>query len=176
MAPGDSQMMEVKIIRSKRRKKTVEGRLESGVLVIRAPANISDAELAPIIDNLKGKVEKKLRRHQQKSDQALEARAQELNRRYFGGKLTWGSIRYVTNQNKRFGSCSPSYGTIRISHRVERMPAWVRDYVLVHELAHLIEPNHSRAFWDLVNRYPKTERARGYLMAIGMEADDEGEA
>jgi predicted metal-dependent hydrolase len=165
--------MEVKIIRSKRRKKTVEGRLESGVLVVRAPAGISEAELAPIIDNLKAKVEKKLRRHQQKSDQALETRARELNRRYFGGKLTWQSIRYVTNQNKRFGSCSPSYGTIRISHRVERMPAWVRDYVLVHELAHLIEPNHSRAFWDLVNRYPKTERARGYLMAIGMEADDE---
>jgi predicted metal-dependent hydrolase len=166
-------MMEVKIIRSRRRKKTVEGRLESGVLVVRAPAGISDADLAPIIDNLKGKVEKKLRRHQQKSDQALETRAQELNRRYFSRKLTWQSIRYVTNQNKRFGSCSPSYGTIRISHRVERMPAWVRDYVLVHELAHLIEPNHSRAFWDLVNRYPKTERARGYLMAIGMEADDE---
>jgi predicted metal-dependent hydrolase len=166
-------MMEVKIIRSKRRKKTVEGRLESGVLVVRAPAGISDADLAPIIDNLKGKVEKKLRRHQQKSDQALETRAQELNRRYFGGKLTWQSIRYVTNQNKRFGSCTPDYGTIRISHRVERMPAWVRDYVLVHELAHLIEPNHSRTFWDLVNRYPKTERARGYLMAIGMEADDE---
>jgi predicted metal-dependent hydrolase len=129
--------------------------------------------LAPIIDNLKAKVEKKLRRHQQKSDQTLEARAQELNRRYFGRKLTWQSIRYVTNQKKRFGSCTSSYGTIRISHRVQRMPAWVRDYVLVHELAHLIEPNHSRAFWDLVNRYPKTERARGYLMAIGMEADDE---
>jgi hypothetical protein len=104
--------MEVKIIRSKRRKKTVEGRLESGVLAVRAPARISDAELAPIIDNLKAKVEKKLRRHQQKSDQALEARARELNRRYFGGKLTWGSIRYVTNQNKRFGSCTPDYGTI----------------------------------------------------------------
>jgi hypothetical protein len=73
----------------------------------------------------------------------------------------------------RFGSCSPSQGTIRISHRVAAMPAWVRDYVIVHELAHLVEPNHSRAFWDVVNRYTKTERARGYLIAIGMEADEE---
>ena len=96
-----------------------------------------------------------------------------MNRRYFGGKLTWQSIRYVTNQNKRFGSCTPSHGTIRISHRVSEMPAWVRDYVLVHELAHLVEPNHSRAFWDLVNRYPKTERARGYLIAIGMATDED---
>jgi len=164
--------VEVKIVRSKRRKKTVEVRLESGVLVVRAPAAISDAELKPIVEKLKAKLDKKLRRQQRQGDETLEARAHELNRRYFGGKLTWQSIRYVTNQNKRFGSCTPSYGTLRISHRVERMPAWVRDYVLVHELAHLVEPNHSRAFWKLVNRYPRTERARGYLMAIGMEADE----
>jgi predicted metal-dependent hydrolase len=165
--------VEVKVVRSKRRKKTVEARLESGVLVIRAPAAISDAELSPIIEKLKAKVEKKQRRRQFESDAALEARARGLNRRYFDGKLTWSSIRYVTNQNKRFGSCTPSYGTIRISHRVADMPAWVRDYVIVHELAHLVEPNHSCTFWDLVNRYPKTERARGYLIAIGMEEDED---
>ena len=165
--------MEVRVVRSKRRKKTVEARLESGVLVVRAPAAISDAELSPIIEKLKARVEKKQRRRQFKSDASLQARARELNRRYFDGKLTWGSIRYVTNQNKRFGSCTPSHGTIRISHHVAGMPAWVRDYVIVHELAHLVEPNHSRAFWDLVNRYPKTERARGYLIAIGMEADED---
>jgi predicted metal-dependent hydrolase len=165
--------VEVKVVRSKRRKKTVEARLESGVLVVRAPAAISDAELSPIIEELKAKLEKKQRRRQFKSDTSLEARARELNRRYFDGELTWASIRYVTNQNKRFGSCTPSQGTIRISDRVEPMPAWVRDYVVVHELAHLVEPNHSRAFWDLVNRYPKTERARGYLIAVGMETDEE---
>ncbi len=164
--------MEVKVIRSKRRKKTVEARLESGVLVVRAPAAISEAELKPIIERFKAKLEKRLRRQQRKSDEGLEARARELNRRYFEGKLSWGSIRYVTNQNKRFGSCSPNYGTIRISHRVEGMPAWVRDYVIVHELAHLVEPNHSRAFWNLVNRYPRAERARGYLIAVGMEGDE----
>jgi predicted metal-dependent hydrolase len=82
-------------------------------------------------------------------------------------------IRWVSNQNKRVGSCTPSKGTIRISHHVAEMPAFVRDYVIVHELAHLVEPNHSQGFWKLVTRYPRTERARGYLMAVGLEPLDE---
>jgi hypothetical protein len=48
------------------------------------------------------------------------------------------------------------------------MPEWVRKYVVIHEMAHLVEPNHSRAFWDIVSRYKLAERARGYLMAAGV--------
>ena len=43
----------------------------------------------------------------------------------------------------------------------------------MHELAHLIEANHGPRFWKVVNRYPRTERARGYLMAIGLEDLDD---
>ncbi|NPA31953.1 MAG: M48 family metallopeptidase, partial [Chloroflexi bacterium] len=108
------------------------------------------------------------------SDADLEKRARALNRRYFDGRLRWQSIRWSTRQNKRFGSCTPARGTIRISHRLQRVPRWVLDYVLMHELAHLVEPNHSPRFWALVNRYPLAERARGYLMALGLE-EPEGE-
>lgn len=78
----------------------------------------------------------------------------------------------MSNQNKRHGSCAPGRGTIRISHRLATMPRFVLDYVIVHELAHLAQPNHGREFWLLVNQYPKTERARGYLMAAGLENEE----
>lgn len=165
----------VRIIRSAKRRKTVGARLEDGVLVIRAPATIRDEELAPIIDSLKKRMKRRAKNVPQ-SDEALEKQARELNRKYFDGRLKWQSVRYVTNQNSRFGSCTPDDGTIRLSHRLAGMPSWVRDYVLVHELAHLVEANHGPRFWDLVNRYPLTERARGYLMAVGLETlDDVGE-
>ena len=161
--------MEVKIIRSDNRVKTVSAREVDGVFEVRAPAQMSDAELEPVVQNL-------LKRWQRRQatadldDADLERRARELNRQYFGGKLRWKSVRWVSNQNTRNGSCTPSQGTIRISHRLAKMPAFVRDYVLVHELAHLVEANHGPRFWKLVNRYPRTERARGYLMAVGLEA------
>jgi predicted metal-dependent hydrolase len=164
----------VRVIRSDRRRKTVSARLENGVLVVRAPAAISDEELAPIIEGLKKRLGRR-RRASPPSDEVLAKRAQELNKRYFDGRLTWRSIRYVGNQTTRFGSCTPADGAIRLSDRLATMPAWVRDYVLVHELAHLLEANHGPRFWQLVNRYPLTERARGYLMAVGLERL-EGEA
>jgi predicted metal-dependent hydrolase len=73
----------------------------------------------------------------------------------------------------RWGSCTPATGTIRISDRLARMPGWVLDYVLVHELAHLAVPGHSPAFWRLVHRYPKAERAMGYLIAKGGDDPDD---
>lgn len=166
--------MEVRIERSPRRVKTVSARVVDNVFVVRAPAHMNDAELAPVIAKLQADWQ---RRTAKKSldDAMLEQRARELNREYFKGALKWQSIRWVTNQDKRFGSCTPSQGTIRLSHRIGSMPAFVRDYVLMHELAHLVEANHGARFWQLVYQYPRTERARGYLMAVGLEEADDPE-
>ena len=160
--------MKVRIVRSRRRRKTVQAREVDGVLEVRAPAVMSDRELQPFIDKFQKSVAR--RRAKADLDEAdLQKRAADLNRRYFGGQLRWASIRWVTNQDKRFGSCTPSRGTIRLSDRLATMPDWVRDYVIVHELAHLEEANHGPRFWRLVDKYPLTERARGYLMAVGLE-------
>jgi predicted metal-dependent hydrolase len=164
--------METIIIRSDKRRKTVQARQIGGRLEILAPAHMPDKQLDQIIERLKARID-----HRKKlfklEDQALESRANILNRQYFNNLLHWDSIRWVTNQNSRHGSCNTDRGTIRISHRIAEMPRFVQDYVIVHELAHLIEPNHSQRFWDLVYQYPRAERARGYLMAVGIGDQDD---
>src|SRR5919112_1258544 len=65
-------------------------------------------------------------------------------------------------------------GLEKRSAQLQGMPGWVVDYVLLHELAHLLESGHTPTFWRLVERYPKAERARGFLegvaVASGVEA------
>jgi predicted metal-dependent hydrolase len=168
--------MNVKIIRSPRRTRTISARLEGDTMLLYLPTGLTSEEEQQWVERMRAKIEKSQTRRTLNSDDALRERAEALNREYFGGELKLAEIRYVTNQNHRFGSCTPSTRTIRISHRLAEMPIWVLDYVIVHELAHLLQPNHSPRFWKLVNRYKLTERARGFLMAKGMEEDDAEES
>ena len=84
----------------------------------------------------------------------------------------------VSNMKKRLGSCTtggPTDGDIRISDRVKDWPAWVVEYIVAHELAHRQHPNHSKAFWALVSRYPKSERARGFIMGLAFQVGEDAE-
>jgi len=106
-------------------------------------------------------------------DMELQARAVRLARRYLAdqpGAAAPASVRWVSNQNGRWGSCTPTDGTIRVSDRIQGMPDWVVDYVLIHELAHLLEPGHDAPFWAWVHRYPRAERAMGYLEGLSSAA------
>ena len=80
---------------------------------------------------------------------------------------------------KRWASCTPTEGTIRVSDRLEDVPGHVLDYVLLHELAHLLVAGHGPAFWRLLGSYPRLERARGFLdglaHASGMPPSEEPE-
>ncbi|MHB0858897.1 MAG: M48 metallopeptidase family protein [Anaerolineae bacterium] len=169
--------IEVRVIRSARRKKTISARLLNWhTLEVRAPLGVSESDLQRHIEELKRKALRQQRRLRNLStDAELQKRAVRLNEALFGGTLRWRSIRFVGNQNTCFGSCTPGRGTLRISDRLAQVPDFVLDYVIVHELAHLLVPNHTRPFWDLVYRYERTERARGYLMALQMESDESPE-
>ena len=162
----------VHVTRSARRQRTLSARLVGDRLEVRVPEKVPEAEVQRFVEKMQHRFSLEERRRQLNGTDALFKRARELNDRYFEGKLRPTSVEYVTNHEHRNGSCNPRTGGIRLSHRLAQMPEWVRDYVLVHELAHLREPNHSARFWALVNRYRLAERARGYLMATGLEPAD----
>jgi predicted metal-dependent hydrolase len=158
----------VEVRRSQRRRRTVSAYREGERVVVLIPDRFSRAEetewVARMLERLAAR-EERIRR----TDSELLMRARRLITRYLpdhAGDIVPASVRWVTNQNGRWGSCTPDDATIRISHRIQEMPDWVIDYVLLHELAHLVVPSHNTQFWDLVNRYPKAERARGYLEGI----------
>jgi predicted metal-dependent hydrolase len=162
----------VEVRRSQRRRRTVSAYRDGERVVVLIPAQFSRAEEREWVDRMLERLDARERRSR-RTDTALQARAARLAARYFAEYVAAArpaSVRWVTNQHGRWGSCTPADGTIRISHRVQEMPEWVIDYVLLHELAHLVVPSHGADFWDLVARYPKTERARGYLEGVSAAA------
>ena len=132
------------------------------------PAGMRASEEAMWVEKMRQRM---LRADRLPGDDDLMRRAEALSRRHFQGELKATSVRWSEQQNSRWGSCTVDTGAIRLSARMQAFPSWVVDYVLVHELAHLRYNGHGPRFWSLVNRYPLTERARGYLIAKGGEAD-----
>jgi len=173
-SPAPEPVVEVR--RSRRRRRTVAAYREDGKVVVLMPARFTRAEEREWVATMLARLEKSERRRRP-SDAALARRAAELSARHLGGEAQPLVVRWVANQNSRWGSCTPSDRSIRLSTRLQGMPSWVIDYVLVHELAHLIEIGHTPAFWEMVDRYPKAERAKGFLEGVaaaselGIEAD-----
>jgi predicted metal-dependent hydrolase len=154
--------------RSGRRNTPPSAETVGDALIVSIPERMSRADEQEWVRRMTHRMAHRKRRDRLNTDGALKKRADELADRYLGG-VRASEITWVDNQKSRWGSCSPSDGSIRIALALSEYPAWVRDYVLVHELAHLLVPDHSDRFWRLVERYPLTERARGFLIAKGME-------
>jgi predicted metal-dependent hydrolase len=167
--PGLEQEFErLEVRRSARRRKTISAEIVGDALVVSVPARMSRADEDRWVATMARRMSERRRRDRLNEDGALSRRAHELADRYLGG-LRARDVAWVGEQKSRWGWCSPEDGCIRLSLALADYPLWVRDYVVVHELAHLVVPDHSNRFWDLVNRYPLTERARGFLIAKGME-------
>ena len=157
----------VRIIRSSRRRKTLSASVVDGTIEVRVPAGMAPDEERSQVQGLVDRVQRKYAA----GPIDVHRRAVALADRY--GLPRPQEVTWVANQQRRWGSCSPASRRIRISDRLATYPTWVLDYVLVHELAHLVEPNHSPAFHAIVARYPKAERATGFLIAKGLGGDDD---
>lgn len=160
---------EVEIRTSTRRRKTATAYWEGDHIVVVLPAHVRGRQRTELIEWLVKRARSR-RPGANASDEELAGRAAMLADRYLGG-IRPSSIRWVTNQSKRWGSCSSHSEEIRISHRLQVVPDWVLDAILVHELAHLIHPDHSQSFYEMANRYPRQEEASTYLdgFALGLD-------
>ncbi|MGK3650091.1 M48 metallopeptidase family protein [Pseudarthrobacter enclensis] len=162
----------VEVRRSARRTRTVAAFWEDGTAVVAIPARFTAAQEAEWVDRMLAKLHRQGERRSASgrkrpaSDAALAAHAAQLSARYLGGRAVPASVRWVSNQNSRWGSATPAEGTIRLSDKLKPMPQWVIDYVLLHELAHLLVAGHNAAFWKLLEAYPDTQRAKAFLEGV----------
>lgn len=155
----------LELVRSTARRASATAFIRDGRIVVQLPAGMESAAEQALVARLVDRVSGRARAERVGGDDALASRAQELADRHLDG-VRPTSIAWSGRMRRRWGSCTPSEGTIRISRTLASFPGWVLDYVLVHELAHLVEPGHGAAFHALVDRYPHAARARGFLEGV----------
>ena len=155
----------IDVIRSERRKRTIQASLRDGRIRVMVPAGLEPDEEARVVAALADRV----RRKATAAAVDLTERAHRLAARY--SLAVPVEILWSERQMRRWGSCTPGDGRIRISSRLASMPGWVLDAVIVHELAHLEVAGHGSDFKALMGRYELAERAKGYLMAVSDSGD-----
>jgi YgjP-like, metallopeptidase domain len=165
---------EVEIRASTRRKKTGTAHWSGSRIVVQIPARIKGRERTTFVDDL---VERLMTQRPQNAagDASLEERAKALAEIYNDG-VEPSSVRWVQNQRARWASCSPASREIRVSSRLRQCPEWVIDAVLVHELAHLQEADHSARFNEIAERHPRQGESalflEGYALGLGLRVEE----
>jgi len=155
--------VKIKVIRSFKRRKTVSARLKGGVLELRVPVFLTPRQVNQYAQAFLTKFNQK---KALKNDSFLKKRAKLLAKKYLERKLPSYQITWSTRQQRIFGICNKKTRNIRISARLKKVPSWVLDYVILHELAHLLFSGHGKDFWQAVGKYPKTELAKAFLKGV----------
>ena len=174
----DPDPIDVEVVHDGRLRTRVHWEWSGNRVRIRVPRRAPKREVDRMVAEIVDEVKKKRARVRGRADADLEALARRINRQYFGREIEWHSIRWVTNMRKRLGSCTtggPTDGDIRISDQIKGWPPWVVEYVVAHELAHRKHANHSQEFWAYLARYPKAERARGFIMGMAFQLGEDAE-
>ncbi len=168
----DGQPVNVLVRRDKRLKKSSRWQPQpDGSILLRVPYHLRKALLKDILTQISQQLDKREKLAERRTDDELQARAEYINKKHFGGKIEWKAIRWVGNMNQRLGSCTnggSTDGHIRIGDKIKDWPQWVIDSVIAHELVHRLHADHSAEFWHTLNEgYPLTERARGFVRGMG---------
>jgi predicted metal-dependent hydrolase len=169
----------VEVIRDRRLRTRIHWEWDGDHVRIRVPHHIPKDQLDCHVSEILDEVRQRRCAVHARADADLEAMARQLNARYFDNAITWHSIRWVSNMRRRLGSCTvggPTDGDIRISDRVKGWPQWVIEYIIAHELSHRKYPNHSSEFWKYLSSYPLAERARGFILGLAFQLDEDAES
>lgn len=179
--------MEYKLIRSNRRTISIQINQDLSI-VVRAPRRVSQREIDNFVKEKEPWINKHLKQIRERNeineitpidylsekeikelgDKALEFIPERV--RYFAGIIgvSYGRIT-IRNQKTRWGSCS-SKGNLNFNCLLMLTPPEVIDYVIVHELCHRKEMNHSRAFWNEVGRVlPNYKECEKFLKREGVQ-------
>lgn len=167
--------MQYEVIYSER--KTVNIRVKDGVVIIKAPKKIKKSELVKIIEKHGSWIEKAVKNEAEKRGKYENLTEEEIKllkkeaKKYLSQKceyyaslmgLSYNRIT-VTSAKTRFGSCTSSKN-ISFSYRLMLYPEAAREYVVVHELAHLKEMNHSKSFYAIIEKYLPDYKERRKLL------------
>lgn len=159
-------------------RKTIALTVKNEAVIVRAPYNTSERYIAQIVENHRDWIISKLALQWDKSHREEGLSKDEISHlkqsavSYFNNLvekyskimgLKCGRVK-ITSAKKRFGSCNRD-GTICFSYRLMLYPEDAREYVVVHELAHLIEMNHSKAFYAIIERYMPDYKRRKKLLS-----------
>ena len=155
----------IEVVRSTRRRRGASAHARDGRIVVQLPAALPGDAADHTIATLVARVSGKARADARGGDVWLARRAVEVGNAWLDG-VTARSVTWSSRMARRWASATPATGAIRVSDRAAGFPDRVLDYLLVHELAHLVVPNHSGAFHELVARYPDTAWATGFLAGI----------
>lgn len=143
-------------------RKTVGGRLEKDRLQVFLPKGTDPRQASKAIKTVLSRLVAR------DFLPEIKQRVHELNEQHFGKKIADVRLKYNTSN---WGSCS-SNQIINLSTRLLFAPQPVIDYVIVHELAHLIEANHSKKYWKLVEeRMPEYREYEQWLKKNGRMCD-----
>ena len=170
--PATASTPEILVVRSSRRRRTVSAQpQEDGSIRLLVPGASTDAQIREYLESLIPRVQRKQRETSRRrrifaSDDYLTERARALAARHLSELVPEkfpNSIRWVSNQRKRWGSATPTQGTIRISDDLQGAPEYVVDSVIYHELCHFVELHHNARFRTLEARFPDLDKARAFL-------------
>jgi predicted metal-dependent hydrolase len=141
-----------------RGERTSSARLEGETVIVRLSPSLSPEREAEVFTNLARRVMASVVHSE------VDARVRRLNETHFQGAL---AKVFIKDSMTNFGSCSLK-GNVNLSFRLLFAPEAVLNYVIIHELAHLKERNHSPAFWALVEKaVPDYKEHRRWLRGSG---------